>query len=244
MHGNDGLRVSWLAPTDQYIELAAEIGRGRSYPAGGNEGNGLGMWSLSAHTGGDVGDSHSWRAGLSVLKTKAWDQELSAIDVNGAAVTNAFTGNSRVWVADAVWKWAPNGNATRTNFKLQGEYLRSTRSGDLVYDPDGTNTAGAYRATQSGWYLQGIYQFMPRWRVGLRTEQLDAGSADFGANAANFAVSDYRPRKNTLMLDFSPSEFSRFRLQFGQDKSREGVTDNQITLQYQMSLGAHGAHGF
>ncbi|MEK8033778.1 hypothetical protein AACH06_23390 [Ideonella sp. DXS29W] len=243
-HGNDGLRLSWLAPTDQYLEFTGEIGRGSAFPAGGNEGNGLGMWSLSAHTGGDVGESHSWRAGLSVLKTKAWDQELSATDIQSQAVTNAFTGNTRVWIADAVWKWAPNGNATRTNFKLQGEYLSSQRRGDLVYDLGGAETTGAYRATQSGWYLQGVYQFMPSWRVGLRTEQLDAGTPDYGANAAAFAASDYRPRKNTLMLDFSPSEFSRFRLQWGEDKSRAGVTDRQISLQYQMSLGAHGAHGF
>ncbi|HEX5685916.1 MAG TPA: hypothetical protein VFY73_17970 [Ideonella sp.] len=243
-HGNDGLRLTWLAPTDQYIELTAEIGRGDSFPGGGNGGHGVGTWSLGAHTGGDMGDSHSWRAGVSMLRAKAWDQELAAIDVNGTAVTNTFTGKGRVWVADAVWKWAPNGNATRTNFKLQGEYLRSTRSGDLVYDLDGANSVGAYRATQSGWYLQGIYQFMPRWRVGLRTEQLDAGSPDYGVNAAILAGTGYQPRKNTLMLDFSPSEFSRFRLQFGQDRSREGVTDNQIFLQYQMSLGAHGAHGF
>ena len=78
----------------------------------------------------------------------------------------------------------PNGNATRTNFKLQGEYLRSTRSGSLVYDVDGRRPAPAtYRAAQSGWYLQGVYQFMPRWRVGLRTERLDAGTPDYGVNA-------------------------------------------------------------
>ena len=46
------------------------------------------------------------------------------------------------------------------------------------------------------------------------------------------------------MLDFNPSEFSRLRLQLAQDKSREGLTDNQIFLQYVMSLGAHGAHQF
>jgi hypothetical protein len=33
-------------------------------------------------------------------------------------------------------------------------------------------------------------------------------------------------------------------LQFAQDKSMQGVTDNQFTLQYIMSLGAHGAHKF
>jgi hypothetical protein len=46
------------------------------------------------------------------------------------------------------------------------------------------------------------------------------------------------------MIDYNWSEFSRMRLQFAQDKSMQGVTDNQWTLQYIMSLGAHGAHKF
>jgi hypothetical protein len=242
--GDDGLQLTWLAPTDRYIELGAEIGRGRSFPGGDNSRNGAGMSALTAHTGGDVGESHSWRAGLSVLNAKADSQALSAIDAAGGPVTNAFTGRTRVWVVDGVWKWAPNGNATRTNFKLQGEYLRSTRDGSLVYAVDGPATADGYRATQSGWYLQGVYQFMPRWRVGLRTERLNPGTPDFGANSASLSAADHRPRKDSVMLDFSPSEFSRVRLQLARDKAREGRADNQLFLQYQMSLGAHGAHGF
>jgi hypothetical protein len=46
------------------------------------------------------------------------------------------------------------------------------------------------------------------------------------------------------MLEFNPSEFSRLRLQLAADKSRVGVTDNQVFLQYIHSLGAHGAHRF
>ena len=46
------------------------------------------------------------------------------------------------------------------------------------------------------------------------------------------------------MLDYSPSEFSRLRLQLARDRAREGASDNQLFLQYQMSLGAHGAHAF
>jgi hypothetical protein len=46
------------------------------------------------------------------------------------------------------------------------------------------------------------------------------------------------------MVDFSPSEFSRVRLQLARDNAREGRPDNQLFIQYQMSLGAHGAHGF
>ena len=159
-------------------------------------------------------------------------------------MTNAFSGSTRVWVVDAIWKWAPNGNATRTSFKLQGEVLRSTRSGSLVQDLDGAESTGAYRAVQSGWYLQGVYQFLPRWRAGLRTERLDPGTPDYGLNAAAFSTTGYRPRKNTLMFDFNASEFSRVRLQFAGDRSREGLVDRQLFLQYLMSLGAHGAHSY
>ena len=46
------------------------------------------------------------------------------------------------------------------------------------------------------------------------------------------------------MADWSPSEFSRIRLQFARDYSRTNEPDNQIFLQYIVSLGAHGAHTF
>ena len=46
------------------------------------------------------------------------------------------------------------------------------------------------------------------------------------------------------MIDYSPSEFSRLRLQVARDKSVPGSTDNEIMLQYIMSLGTHGAHKF
>ncbi|MCZ7560825.1 MAG: hypothetical protein M5U30_12775 [Burkholderiaceae bacterium] len=244
-YGDDGVQVNWVAPTDLFIELGAELGRGRSFPGGGDASrNGAGMRALAAHVGGDVGDSHSWRAGLSMLDAKARDQDLVATDPAGNPVDSAFSGDTRVWIADAVWKWAPHGDATRTSFTLQGEYLRSARDGNLVYDVGGAGSAGAYGVVQSGWYLQGVYKFMPRWRVGLRTERLDPGTPDYGVNAAALTAPDYRPRKNSLMLDYSPSEFSRVRLQFAQDRARQGFVDNQLFLQYQMSLGAHGAHDY
>jgi hypothetical protein len=197
--------------------------------------------AFSAHTGGDIGDSHSWRAGLSVLNAQADGLGLVGDGADGSPLAAAFSGRTRIWVADGVWKWAPDGNATRTNFKLQGEYLQSRRRGDLT--PDGADTA-AYSSSQSGWYLQGVWQFMPRWRLGVRAEQLDGGTPDYGTNSGLYALTGYTPRKTSLMLDFNPSEFSRVRLQVAQDRSRQGATDNQLTLQYQMSLGAHGAHSF
>ena len=243
-YNDDGVQLTWLPPIDQYVELGVELGRGRSFPGTDTGRNGAGMSAFTAHTGGDIGDSQSWRAGLSMLNAKATDQSLLATDAGGSLVTDAFSGSTRVWVADAIWKWAPHGNATRTNFKLQGEYLRNTRSGSLVYDVGNVDRAGAYRAVQSGWYVQGVWQFMPYWRVGLRTERLDPGTPDYGLNAVAFAATGFKPHKNTLMLDFSPSEFSRVRLQLAQDRSREGISDTQFFVQYQMSLGAHGAHSY
>jgi len=241
--GDDGLQMVWLAPTDQLIELGVEVGRGRDFPGSDSSRNGAGRASIALHTGGDIGDSHSWRAGVSYLSAKASDQALTQLDANDLAVDSLFNGRTHVTVIDAVWKWAPDGNATRTNFKLQGEWLRSSRSGTLAYDTAGANLLGDYAQASTGWYLQAIYQFVPRWRVGLRTERLDPGTVSYVAPTL-FDANGYNPRKNTLMVDFSASEFSRLRLQYARDQARAGFTDNQWQLQYQMSLGAHGAHGF
>lgn len=238
---DDGLQLRWLAPTDLFLEAGAEVGRGRSLPGSESSRNGAGATALFVHAGGDVGESHSWRAGLSLLDAKANNQILNLSGAAGGRANGEFSGSTRVWVADAVWKWAPGGNATRTNLKLQGEYLRSTRSGTLA-NPVNPAATSDTRITQSGWYLQAVYQFMPRWRVGLRTERLDSGSNLIDPDLLVPVV--YRPRKNSLMLEFNPSEFSRVRLQLARDQSRLGLPDNQLLLQYQMSLGAHGAHGF
>jgi hypothetical protein len=239
--GDDGVQVKWLAPTDLFLELGAEYGRGRIAETEGRDQNKGGAGALFAHLGGDVGDSNSWRTGLSYLSVSPENRQSNDIDTSGEYITNSFTGNSQLWIADFVWKWAPHGNAHDTSLKLQGEYLHRTESGQLTYND--TNT-GHYSASQDGWYLQSVYKFLPYWRTGLRYDQLDSGSVDYGANAANLASSDYNPSRISWMLDYSPSEFSRIRLQLARDKSRQDAPDNQLYIQYQMSLGAHGAHQY
>jgi len=246
-YGNDGLQVKWIAPTDLFLELGAEVGNGDSFPGSERNKNGAGSGVIYAHAGGDIGASHSWRAGLSYLQTRAQDRDYSQVDLAGNNAQVGFNGTSHVAIADFVWKYAPNGNAQNTNFKLQGEYFWRRESGDLTYDVDGalglTNTS-AYTSRQSGWYLQGVYQFMPYWRVGARYDRLDPGHVDYGANAAYLDSPAFHPERYTLMVDYTPSEFSRIRLQYGQSKTLAGVTDNQLFLQYILTLGAHGAHRF
>ena len=248
----DGAQLKWVAPTPFFVEFGAEAGRGHTFPGSERNKNGSGAGALFAHFGDDVGLSNSWRAGVSYLKTAAREREAHFEDTAGVEAQGRYSGDSTTWLADFVWKWAPNGNPKDRNFKLQGEYFSRQEQGDLrCDDADSANPStcsggvgSAYRTRQSGWYAQGVYQFTPNWRAGLRYEQLDSGSRDFGVNAANLVVDSYRPKKATAMVDYAWSEFSRVRLQFAQDKSMFGITDHQLTLQYIMSLGAHGAHKF
>ena len=252
----DGVQFKWLAPTETFIELGLEAGRGATFPGTDRNKNGSGAAAAFAHVGGDVGVSSNWRAGVSYLKTKAKEREGHFEDIGGVEALGKFTGDSSTVLADFVWKWAPNGNPKYQNFKFQTEYFSRREKGDLTCSDDegvgnacdplvaGDSVTSRYKTRQSGWYAQGVFQFTPQWRAGLRYEQLDSGHRDFGINAANLVVADYRPKKATAMVDYSWSEFSRVRLQFAQDKSMLGITDNQVTLQYVMSLGAHGAHKF
>jgi hypothetical protein len=240
----DGLQLRALLPTDRFVELGAELAQGNAFPAGGDERNRPGSAALFAHTGGDIDASQSWRAGLSALWSRPRDRASDGFDAAGNGITNLFSGTGRLWDADAVWKWAPNGNPQRPNLKLQGEFFRRRETGTLVFDSRGAAGADRYGSTQSGWYAQAVYQFSPNWRAGLRYDRLDAGNVDAGTNAGAFAAPGFDPSRSAAMLDWSPSEFSRVRLQFARERARLGERDNQIFLQYQMSLGAHGAHSF
>jgi outer membrane receptor protein involved in Fe transport len=242
-YGNDGVQLKWVAPTELFIELGAEAGRGANFPGTDRNTNGAGSTALFGHLGGDVGASNSWRAGLSYLTAKASEREGELENASEDDVDTLFSGKSKTWVADFVWKWAPNGNAAERNFKFATEYFRRTERGSLSEHDDGDG-GDAYRSRQSGYYAQGVYQFMPRWRSGYRYDRLNPGTVDFGSNPLDLATTDYKPTRHSLMLDYSPSEFSRLRLQYSKDKSMESVSENQWFVQYIHSLGAHGAHRF
>ena len=243
----DGVQLKWLAPLEQYVEIGGEVGSSDTFPGSSRSKNGAGSGVVYVRTGGDVGESHSWLAGVSYLETHAQDRISSALDRSGEETQVAFSGKSKVAIADFVWKYAPNGNARETNLKIQGEYLWRKEEGTLAPAGDIPPVFAAdspYRSRQGGWYVQGVYQFMPMWRAGLRYDRLDPGSVDYGGNPPLLQTADYAPRRASAMVDWSPSEFSRLRLQFAQAKTAAGITDNEWFVQYILSLGAHGAHKY
>jgi hypothetical protein len=241
--GDDGVQLRWLAPADLFVELGAEALRGAAFPAGGDDRSGVGAWTAFAHLGGDVGTGGSWRAGF-------WHYDGDADDRrSGEDVETGFTGDSAISGVDFVYKWAPDGNPAVRNFVAQAEIMRRSEDGIVVHDPDGAAEASRYDGDQLGWYAQAVYQFVPRWRVGLRYDRLSASNdVDAplpGTSLALLADDGSDPERWSGMIDFSNSEFSRLRLQVSRDESRpDGESDTQVFLQYIFSMGSHPAHQF
>ncbi|MEO8016917.1 MAG: hypothetical protein ABI769_03810 [Pseudomonadota bacterium] len=235
----NGVQVKWLAPTDLFVEFGAEAGNGEGFPSTHRARNGLNGVTLFTHIGGDIGDYTTWRTGVSWLDQHAEDRAGGITDDSGDALFESFTGDARTVVVDGVLKWAPS---PRRQLKVQAEYMRRKESGEIA-DNSGVLLADDYRVTQSGWYLQSIYQFAPRWRVGARYDSLDSGTPHYTLSPDGLLSTN--PDRLSLMLDWNPSEFSRLRAQYDFDNARDdGERDRILRLQYIYGIGAHGAHKY
>jgi hypothetical protein len=258
-HINDtGVLVRWVAPTDLYMSLGAEVLSGSTFPGGENDKNNRGR-SVFVKTGADLNDSSSWQLGASYYESKFHVREAGGHGHGHGGGTDVHNeiedGKVNISGVDFVYKWAPNGNPTNKNFKFQAEYFVRNESGEAEFKESPTEEAEAdYKGKQHGFYGQAVYQFRPSWRAGVRYDQLRATNeitnfvAD-GIDEEEFLEEsglgvDGKPKKYSMMVDYSPSHFSRIRLQFSQLESGHHDKTDIVTLQYVMSLGSHGAHTF
>ena len=263
-YNDDGVEVSFVLPTDAYSEFGTGLFRGDDFPFGGSS-DGLGAWSAFARVGGDFGRDSAWRLGGYVLDGKVRnrggghghdddeheeehheeaaenDDDDDHHDEHGHAELfseGTFRGDARLYAIDFRSTWAPTGNARDREVTLQGEYFWRKERGTYELAPEEDEEHGLeeyFDTTTPGWYLQGIYKFRPGWRVGARYSRLIAPDE---------MELERDPTALAVMLDWSNSEFSRLRLQFNRESFAEDEHDNQLMLQYIMSLGAHPAHTF
>lgn len=252
---NTGGQIKWLAPLDEmYFRVGGEYAQSSGFPSGDNYNNNKPLvGTVFAKAGGDLGISSSWQGGLSYVRASTGNRP--RVSTLSDTDTFDFTGTTNVYIADFVYKWAPNGNASNQNLKLQGEFFWNAQNGSGVLNSSASNPVcetpcfgNIYTNTQKGFYVQAIYQFMPRWRVGYRYDQLYSGSSSYGLAYGALdgtTLEPWNPNRNTVMLDWANSEYSMFRLQLARDTTfGPGLTNNQVYLQYIMSLGAHSAHRY
>jgi len=239
-YGDDGAQLRWVAPLDVFLEFGGELFRGENFPTAGANRGGVGTHTLFAHAGGDVGDENSWLAGASLLDAKTTQAD------------DGFSGDHKLYIADATWKWAPNGNTKDGGVTLRSEYFLDQRDGtysaptgdaiDLASQPaldplEDPALSQPWVGDRRGVYVEAVYRLNRSWDVGYRFDKL------WAANTGPYA-SDFDPVRNSVELTWRNSEFSFFRLQYSHDDPTRTTTDNALFLQYDVSLGAHGAHKF
>jgi hypothetical protein len=130
--------------------------------------------------------------------------------------------DTRLAGLDLTYRWKPLQTGRYRSALLRGEVFHS----DLE-DPGGD--VGAL-----GWYLSGDLRLNRRWTVGARTE--------WSQHADDDTLAD---RGQALLLTFWPSEFAQLRSELRRrhyDATDE--TADELLMQLQFAIGAHGAHPF
>ena len=122
---------------------------------------------------------------------------------------------------DATVRWKPLRRAIYHSFIARSELIWSQRQ-QLPVEQRGF-----------GFYASGDYQLGRRWFIGGRYDWADRSRDDRLTDKGGSAV-----------LTYWPSEFSQIRGQYRRTSYAEGFTANELLMQLQFSLGAHGAHPF
>jgi hypothetical protein len=234
-----GAQLTWLAPTPFYLLFGAEAltgDNGPSFAAGDADAlpshAAPRLWTGFVKTGPDLGPDHALQFGLSVLGGR--HQLVHADD-------ECADGDTAIFGADFVYKYDAKRAHGHGDFILQGEYFY--RDMDLA---GADNWAGApWRAKQDGYYVQGLYGILPRWRVGLRWDQLGLTNDVYTPEDGELATDS--SCRLAGMLDLKLSEFSLLRAQAGRGgydtgEGRENAWE--FALQWQVTFGKHTAHDF
>jgi hypothetical protein len=260
---NPGLRVSWTAPVDFLLQFNFEVFQGvsdesRTFNAVGynlTAANGTVLSSTapfvpalyvgSLKSSFDSGD-HVFLVGASAMYGHSTQSYGSPTDMVFSAPGTVL------YDAELTYKYLISSYRSIT---WQSEYLGRVSSGDLALASDGLIHHESKK--QGGFYTQLIWRFDDpgRWRVGERFDLLAQNSVTIDGVAQNSLTIDGvgQPLPNllqryTTMLEFSPTEFSRFRLQYAFDRSRylNGVQKDvhEVLLQMNIAVGPHGAHSF
>ena len=160
------------------------------------------------------------------------DHDHEMMDASRFFSDGMFRGDRDLFGADIRFAWAPTGNARYSEVIFQGEYLWQADDGLFTLTDDAMEEHElAVDGRSAGWYAQAVYKFAPEWRIGARYARLSPPSGV-----------DHDPSAVALMGDWTSDRFGQLRLQYNRESLSAGEDDNQVILQYTVSLGGHGGH--
>ncbi len=233
---NPGLRLSWLAPTDNYTELFFTVQDSQGDTAFSFR-NTDGLFGRTAVDAGvrNMGDMlYVPRATTSFDLT---DEQTILLGASAAFGPNSTGANEDtiIYGLDMFWKWKSKYAEAGFPFvtwqtEVMGRRFEAGHGADNNFPYEVLNNCGAY--SQVAW------GFKKRWVAGLRGDYVD------GEEEAVDPLGFERWRLSPN-LTFYPSEFSKIRLQYNYDDILgNDATEHSVFLQIEFLLGSHGAHKF
>jgi hypothetical protein len=189
----------------------------------------------------DVGYSNALQIGVSYAHSRDHQQAHE----DAGVLLEALAGPGRLAGLDVVWRHESGRAYGLGNATVQAEYLVRALDLTQVAAADVPLLDGpTRRSVQDGLYVQAVYGIAARWTVGGRFDWLGLRNrVETGADRVAFGSSSRMTANATL----TPTEFSRIRAQYSHGRTRRGgivEPAHQLSVQFQMSLGAHGAHRF
>ena len=219
-----GISVSHLVQNPfMFVELTGEVFAGTSELFKSEQrsklaylGRARGYRDINESSNIDVGASFATGPTNVVVTPDLLTSPFAAPTLSAVGLTRNLIG------VDATFRYRPLRRAIYQRLNLRTELIWSQQE-----MPDAP-TEHAF-----GFYASGEYQFARRWYIGGRGDRsgraLDASAIDTGASA---------------FLTFWPTEFSQIRGQFRHINFAEGQHGNEFLMQFNFSIGAHGAHLF
>ncbi len=272
-HGiqDTGVRLTWTPPTGSWYTLVGvELLQGKEQtfatsglttPTARADGQDLApTWagSLSerkagprlmtafAKFGPDLGRDHALQFGVWGARAQQHQEVHDHTLEDPTAWVHALEGKGKAWGLDAVYKYDAGRYGGQGNVKLVAEYLRVDKDLAIAMHETGQFVGQPRDFSQDGAVVQGVYGLAPHWQMGLRYDV-----TGLGRNRVEGPTGTLRrwgkSDRWTLALTRQIDHYSLVRLQVSRGDYRvegEKKTANQVFLQYQLSLGAHGAHRF
>ena len=236
-----GVSLEYLAPTDLYLNFTLEALQGTNEAMFGN---------AAIMDGEDVVSPSTSQPNLFVGTLKSaleYDETTllygASIAYGGSRVNHmddetphAFSGISKLYGLDATLKHYLN---SYSYISWQSELLYRDLEGDKY---DKNFIPSTLHKEQAGFYTQLLYAYNQNYRVGTRYDSIYK-------NLVNDKHSQEDLKRYSLMAEYLPSEFTKFRLQYNHNHalfSEDGLRQdlNTIILEVNIAIGAHGAHAF
>jgi len=250
-----GIQLSWLAPTPFFLLTGFEVFQGDN--ENNFNRNGFIVNTKKGGSGDNIKISDTKKPNLftffikpsfdigntSILTGVSYAQGKTRINHLEDDDPHALSGDTKIYGFELTARHTLD---SYRYLLLQSEYIYRKFDGTKFgYDNNDDLQTQRLEKKQAGFYVEGIYKFAQRWRAGLRYDLINKN--DVFVNGRNMNLPESMD-KYSAMIDFLPSEFSRIRLQYNYDKSlfigNDRKPNHEIILQFNLAIGAHGAHGF